>query len=144
MKIFFKSLFLCTIFFFAYYGTSVFILEKQSKTFHSDLVSSINKNKAELLKQYKPSEFNTEELKALSEKDFDKFKDLHYDYETLVYSINNIKNVKVNEMYSNTDLNLIYYVKTDCYNLIFNNNPYRVMLMCTQQTIGNTEIVYMR
>lgn len=144
MKTFFKSLLLCTIFFFAYYGTSVYVFEKQSRTFLSDLSESINNNDAELLGQYKPSEFNTIELKELSEEDFDKFKDLHYDYETLVGSVNNIKHVKVNEMYSNTELNLIYYVKTDCYNLIFNNNPYRVMFMCTQQTIGNTEIVYIR
>ena len=144
MKTFFKSLSLFTIFFFAYYGTSVYFLKKQSETFHSDIVSSINENNAELLKQYKPSEFNIEELKELSEKDFDKFKDLHYDYETLVDSVDKIKNVKVNEIYSNIDLNLIYYVKIDCYNLIFNNNPYRVMRICTQQTIGNTEIVYIR
>ena len=140
MMLFFKSLLLFGILFGTYYGTSVYMFEKQSKQFASDLVSAINDNKPELLAQYKTMEYDLRMLEDFSDREYRMFKETPYNYQTLVDSAENIRSVKVVEFTDSIKHDFIFLTGLNCYDLIFNNNLMTRMDLCTQQIIGEVEV----
>jgi hypothetical protein len=140
MKLFLKSLLLFGVLFGTYYGTSVYMFEKQSEQFVSDLVSAINDNQPELLAQYKTMEYDLRMLEGFSDREYTLFKDTPYNYQTLVDSAENIRSVQVVEITDNINHDFIFLTGVNCYDLTFNNNLMARMIMCTQQIIGEVEV----